>query len=63
MQHIIESSFTVRISSAFRFMIAKVISLRDVSNPSATVTGLTEGAIMPVLNDFQASFAFKGSAR
>jgi len=43
-------------------MIANVSSLSEVSNPSATVKGLTEGVSLPEVNDINASFALSGSA-
>ena len=62
MHSIIESSFAVNILSTFFLMTEKVSSLSDVSNPSATVNGLTEGVSFPVVNEIYASFALSGSA-
>ena len=62
MQSIIESSFAVKILSTFFLITEKVSSLSDVSNPSATVYGLSEGVSFPEVNDIYASFALSGSA-
>ena len=52
----IESSFAVNILSTFVFITAKVSSLSEVSNPSATVDGLSEGVNIPVVNEINALF-------
>ena len=59
---IISFSETVMISSTFSLIILKVISPKEVRNPSAIVPGLIEGKIfVPSLKDKYASLACSGS--
>ena len=58
----IDASSTVIISSTFFFIISKVRSPSDVNNPSAIVSGFSEGTSIPLTNERYASSAFFGSA-